>query len=148
AYVHAYARQYDEAIVVCKKVASENPTFAQAHYWLAYAFWAKLCTRRSLKNGRPTANFPATETNLNSLLPCAIMKTLGRLTPVEGRQRPNASFAPQSVGRRVAQVGTQARIRWGSAVARLSWKRQALFHQQHRRARQWQLLCLPRQYLR
>ena len=40
-YVHAYARQSDEAILACKKVANENPTFAQAHYCLAYAYWQK-----------------------------------------------------------------------------------------------------------
>ncbi len=33
--VHIRARQYDEAIAVCKKVASENPTFAPAHACLA-----------------------------------------------------------------------------------------------------------------
>lgn len=35
------ARQYDEAIVICKKLASENPTFAAAHYCLARAYWGK-----------------------------------------------------------------------------------------------------------
>ncbi|HEV2728447.1 MAG TPA: hypothetical protein VGV15_00315 [Terriglobales bacterium] len=39
--VHIYARQYDEAIAVCKKVASENPTFPPAHYCLAFAYWGK-----------------------------------------------------------------------------------------------------------
>jgi hypothetical protein len=28
--IHIMARQYDAAIVVCKKVASENPTFVPA----------------------------------------------------------------------------------------------------------------------
>ena len=67
--VHILARQYDEAIAVCKKVANENPTFALAHYCLAERIGENACTRRSLKNGRPMASFPATETNLNSLLP-------------------------------------------------------------------------------
>src|SRR2546427_4800557 len=39
--IHTMARQYDEAIVVCKKVASENPTFAPAHGCLADAYWGK-----------------------------------------------------------------------------------------------------------
>ena len=39
--VHIWARQYDEAIAVCKKLANENPTFAQAHYCLADAYWGK-----------------------------------------------------------------------------------------------------------
>jgi serine/threonine-protein kinase len=39
--VHASARQFDEALVVCKKVAKENPTFAPAHACLAYVYWEK-----------------------------------------------------------------------------------------------------------
>ncbi len=39
--VHIYARRYDEAIVVCKKLVNENPTFAMAHYFLAMAYWGK-----------------------------------------------------------------------------------------------------------
>jgi tetratricopeptide (TPR) repeat protein len=39
--IHIYARQYDEAIVVCKKVANENPTFALAHACLLIAYWGK-----------------------------------------------------------------------------------------------------------
>jgi len=40
-FVHICARQYDEAIVVCKKLANENPTFAAAHSCLAGAYWGK-----------------------------------------------------------------------------------------------------------
>jgi serine/threonine protein kinase len=39
--VHIWARQYDEGIAVCKKLASENPTFAVAHLCLANGYWAK-----------------------------------------------------------------------------------------------------------
>jgi TolB-like protein/Tfp pilus assembly protein PilF len=35
------ARQYDEAIAVCQKLAADNPTFAIAHDCLAKAYWAK-----------------------------------------------------------------------------------------------------------
>jgi len=38
-YVHIFARQYDEAIVECKKVADENPTFSLAHSCLRDAYW-------------------------------------------------------------------------------------------------------------
>jgi adenylate cyclase len=38
---HTFARQYDEAIAVCKKLANENPTFAVAHECLANAYWGK-----------------------------------------------------------------------------------------------------------
>jgi len=40
-YDRIRARQYDEAIVVCKKVANENPTFAMVHNCLALAYWGK-----------------------------------------------------------------------------------------------------------
>ncbi len=40
-YVHIFARQYNEAIVACKKVANENPTFALAHACLEAAYWGK-----------------------------------------------------------------------------------------------------------
>jgi hypothetical protein len=36
-----WARRYDETIVVCKKLADENPTFAAVHSCLASAYWAK-----------------------------------------------------------------------------------------------------------
>jgi eukaryotic-like serine/threonine-protein kinase len=39
--VHISARQYDEAIVVCKKLADDDPTFAAAHECLANGYWGK-----------------------------------------------------------------------------------------------------------
>ncbi len=39
--IRVSARQYDEAISVCKELANENPTFATAHDCLAYAYWGK-----------------------------------------------------------------------------------------------------------
>ena len=38
---HTFARQYDEATAVCKKLANENPTFAVAHECLGNAYWGK-----------------------------------------------------------------------------------------------------------
>ena len=35
------ARKYDEAIAVCKKLESDDPTFALAHDCLGYAYWGK-----------------------------------------------------------------------------------------------------------
>ncbi len=40
-WVHIAARRYDDAIVVCKKLAIENPAFAPAHECLAGASWGK-----------------------------------------------------------------------------------------------------------
>lgn len=39
--INIMARRYDEAIDVCKKLASENPTYAEAHSCLADAYWGK-----------------------------------------------------------------------------------------------------------
>jgi eukaryotic-like serine/threonine-protein kinase len=39
--VYMWARQYDKAISECKKVANEDPTFAETHSCLAMAYWAK-----------------------------------------------------------------------------------------------------------
>ena len=39
--LHIWARQYDEGIAACKKVASESPTFAVATLCLANGYWAK-----------------------------------------------------------------------------------------------------------
>jgi len=47
--IHINARQYDEAIVVCKKVAKEDPTFAYAHYCLALAYWGKRMYRQVIE---------------------------------------------------------------------------------------------------
>lgn len=40
-YVHNVVHRYDEGIAICKKIATENPKFAQAHFCLAYGYWAK-----------------------------------------------------------------------------------------------------------
>jgi TolB-like protein/tetratricopeptide (TPR) repeat protein len=39
--VHISARRYDQGIAVCRQLANENPTFAQAHYCLVYGYWGK-----------------------------------------------------------------------------------------------------------
>jgi tetratricopeptide (TPR) repeat protein len=46
---HTFARQYDEAIAVCKKLANENPTFAVAHECLANAYWGKKMYRQVIE---------------------------------------------------------------------------------------------------
>jgi TolB-like protein/DNA-binding winged helix-turn-helix (wHTH) protein len=39
--IYFLARQYDETISICTKLAKENPTFAIAHDCLAYGYWGK-----------------------------------------------------------------------------------------------------------
>lgn len=40
-HLRAVARDYDEAITRCQKVANENPTFARAYLCLAQSYWGK-----------------------------------------------------------------------------------------------------------
>jgi eukaryotic-like serine/threonine-protein kinase len=47
--IHSLARRYDEAIAVCKKLASENPTYAPAHSCLADAYWGKRMYRQVIE---------------------------------------------------------------------------------------------------
>ena len=47
--VHVLARQYDEAIAVCKKLADENPKFSMAHYCLSDAYWRKRMYSQSIE---------------------------------------------------------------------------------------------------
>jgi len=39
--IHIFALRYDEAIAVCKKLGTENPTYSPAHHCLALAYWGK-----------------------------------------------------------------------------------------------------------
>ncbi|HXM60254.1 MAG TPA: serine hydrolase [Terriglobales bacterium] len=50
--VYTYARRFDEAIAVCQKVANENPTFADAHNCLAYAYWGKKMYSHSIEESK------------------------------------------------------------------------------------------------
>jgi len=47
--IHIYARRFDEAIAVCKKLANENSTYAGAHDCLANAYWRKRMYSQSLE---------------------------------------------------------------------------------------------------
>jgi len=40
-FVYVAARRFEEAIVACNKLSTENPTFATAHSCLAKAYWGK-----------------------------------------------------------------------------------------------------------
>ncbi|HMK31274.1 MAG TPA: protein kinase [Terriglobales bacterium] len=41
AFARSLGRRYDEAIAICQKVVSDDPTFARAHFCLAEAYWGK-----------------------------------------------------------------------------------------------------------
>jgi tetratricopeptide (TPR) repeat protein len=53
--VYITARQFDEAIAVLKKLANENPTYADAHLWLAIAYWGKKSYPEVIKEWKVSA---------------------------------------------------------------------------------------------
>jgi predicted Zn-dependent protease len=53
--VYIRTRRYDEAIAKCKKVASDNPTFAPVHYCLARAYWGKRMYAQSIEETKVAA---------------------------------------------------------------------------------------------
>jgi TolB-like protein/DNA-binding winged helix-turn-helix (wHTH) protein len=57
ASVRVSARQYDEAIAICRKVANENPTFAVAHDCLGYAYWGKRMYPQVIEEWRAYGQF-------------------------------------------------------------------------------------------
>jgi tetratricopeptide (TPR) repeat protein len=44
-----FARHYDEAILICKKLATENPTFAEVHNCLAAAYQGKRMYQQAIE---------------------------------------------------------------------------------------------------
>jgi tetratricopeptide (TPR) repeat protein len=54
-YVHGEAGRHDEAIAACKKVASENPSFARAHDCLAGGYWHKRMYAQSIEENKVAA---------------------------------------------------------------------------------------------
>lgn len=53
--VHSFARQFDDAITVCKKLANENPTYAGAHNCLGNAYWGKHMYSESIEEWKAYA---------------------------------------------------------------------------------------------
>jgi len=64
------ARQYDQAIAVCKQLTQDNPTFAIGHDCLFYAYWAKRMYPQAVEEWRAVgqlANNPDASENGNAL---------------------------------------------------------------------------------
>jgi len=60
-YIHLFARQYDESINVCKKVADENPEFADAHLCLRNSYWYKRMYPQAIEEWKAYARFSANQ---------------------------------------------------------------------------------------
>ena len=100
-YVHVWARQYDEAIAVCKKMANENPTFAKAHECLANGYWGKRMYPQVIEEWKAYGQLSGDETNLISLL----------LWNKDFVQRAGKALSPKALkpGKRNARPGTRLR---------------------------------------
>jgi len=57
-------RQYDRAIQICKKVADDNPTFAEVHSTLAFAYWGKRMYPEVIEEFKTYAQFSGDKSNL------------------------------------------------------------------------------------
>jgi tetratricopeptide (TPR) repeat protein len=57
-------RQYDRAIQICKKVADDNPTFAEVHSTLAFAYWGKRMYPEVIEEFKTSAQFSGDKSNL------------------------------------------------------------------------------------
>ena len=62
--VYVHSRQYDRAIEICKKVAGDNPTFAEAHNGLALAYWGKRMYAEVIEEFKTYAQFSGDKSNL------------------------------------------------------------------------------------
>jgi serine/threonine protein kinase/Flp pilus assembly protein TadD len=62
--VYIHSRQYDRAIEICKKVADDNPTFAEAHNGLALAYWGKRMYAEVIEEFKTSAQFSGDQSNL------------------------------------------------------------------------------------
>jgi len=64
--IHIMARQYDEAIAVCKKLANENPTYAGAHGCIGGAYWGKHMYPQAIEEYKATGEL-STDRRLSDL---------------------------------------------------------------------------------
>ena len=62
--VYIHTRQYDRAIEICKKVADDNPTFAEVHNGLAQAYWGKRMYPEVIEEFKTYAQFSGDKSNL------------------------------------------------------------------------------------
>jgi tetratricopeptide (TPR) repeat protein len=58
-------RQYDRAIQICKKVADDNPTFAEVHSTLTDAYWGKRMYPQVIEEFKTYAQFSGDKGNLD-----------------------------------------------------------------------------------
>jgi TolB-like protein len=62
--IYFHSRQYDRATEICKKVADDNPTFAEAHNGLALAYWGKRMYAEVIEEFKTYAQFSGDKSNL------------------------------------------------------------------------------------
>jgi eukaryotic-like serine/threonine-protein kinase len=116
---HLNARQYDEAIVICKKVASDNPRYAPAHRWLADAYWGKRMYQQVIEEWKAYGQLSSdrNESEFASALEQGFRSAgwKGALTKgIEARQarRKTGYSSPYGIAQLYADLGDKDRAFW------------------------------------
>jgi len=115
--VHMWARRYDEAIVVCKKMANENPTFAEAHSCLASTYWAKRMYPEVIKEWKVYSQLSGDEkqSEFDSALEQSFRSggwngALGKGIQVRLAQRKKAYYSAYKIAQLYADLGNKDQV--------------------------------------
>jgi tetratricopeptide (TPR) repeat protein len=110
--IHIMARQYDEAVAICKKVASENPTFAPARNCLARAYWGKRMFPQTIEEFRTSGQLSGdrSESEFASALDKGFRSSGWKAALTEGiairqSQRKNGYFSAYGIAQLYADLG-------------------------------------------
>ncbi len=112
ARVHLSARQFDEAIELSKRQASENPTFPVAHQYLAWAYWGKGMYPQVIAESKAYAQLNGDPRDLE--VAAALEQgyktggwkaALNKAIAVQLAQRKNGYASPYAIAQFYAQLG-------------------------------------------
>jgi serine/threonine protein kinase len=110
--IHIMARQYDDAVAICKKVASENPTFAPARYCLGKAYWGKRMFPQTIEEFKTSGQLSGdrNESEFASALDKGFRSSGWKAALTEGiaigqSQRKNGYFPAYTIGQLYADLG-------------------------------------------
>ena len=110
--IHIMARQYDSALVVCRKVASDNPTFVPARHCLGRAYWGKRMYPQVIEEWRSAGHLSGdqNESEFVSALDKGFRSSGWKVALTEGiaigeSQRKNGYFSAYRIAQLYADLG-------------------------------------------
>jgi eukaryotic-like serine/threonine-protein kinase len=110
--IHIMARQYDDAVATCKKVAGQNPTFAPARFCLARAYWGKRMFPQAIEEFRTSGQLSGdrNESEFASALDKGFRSSGWKAALTEGiaigqSQRKNGYFSAYRIAQLYADLG-------------------------------------------